>query len=131
MGLLRVTTAALAVLGSALAAPTELAQRASPVCDASTKICFSETVAGSISFKIAIPDSAAAGKPFDILLSMTAPKTLGWAGIAWGGQMANNPADPGVGQRRQRHGLEPVGNVSSRPSRVIFYVGGGADRLTS
>ncbi len=94
MGLLRISTAALALLGSsALAAPTEVVERAAsaPVCDAATKICYSETVAGGITFKVAIPDTAAAGKPFDILLSITAPKALGWAAIAWGGQMANNP----------------------------------------
>jgi len=94
MGLLRTTAAALALLGSTLAAPTELAERSSTakVCDSTTKICFTEYVStNSISFRVAIPDSAAAGKPFDVMLSMTAPKAIGWAGIAWGGAMANNP----------------------------------------
>jgi hypothetical protein len=98
MGLLQFTTATLALLGSALAAPTsEIVERsaADKSCDAASKICYTEYVANGISFRIAIPDSAKAGSPFDILLSITAPKATGWAGIAWGGAMANNPLTVG------------------------------------
>ncbi|KAK3331185.1 hypothetical protein B0H66DRAFT_467792, partial [Apodospora peruviana] len=60
-------------------------------CPGGTPICFSEyTVAAqNLIYRIAIPDVAAA--PFDILLQIVAPKTIGWAGIAWGGKMSNNP----------------------------------------
>jgi len=85
MGILQITAATLAVVGTALAAPT------APAAD----IKWAEATGGSISFKFAIPDSAASGKPFDILLSMTAPKAVGWGAIAWGGQMANNPLTVG------------------------------------
>jgi len=98
MGLLRITTATLALLGSALAAPTEMVERSASdkVCDSASKICYTEYVSSSaVSYRVAIPDSAAAGKPFDILLSLTAPKAIGWAAIAWGGAMANNPLTVG------------------------------------
>ncbi|KAK3396206.1 hypothetical protein B0T20DRAFT_380376 [Sordaria brevicollis] len=63
-------------------------------CPPSSAACFSEfTVAAQkITYRIAIPDTAAAATPFDIYLQIIAPKaTAGWAGIAWGGKMSNNP----------------------------------------
>ncbi|CAI4220127.1 unnamed protein product [Parascedosporium putredinis] len=42
-----------------------------------------------IAFRIAIPDAAAA--PFDVAIQIVAPKAVGWAGLAWGGTMANCP----------------------------------------
>ncbi len=91
MGLLRISTAALALVGSALAAPVEERATSDKVCDAATKICYSSASAGTLSLGFAISDTAAAGKPFDVLLSITAPKATGWAAVAWGGQMAGNP----------------------------------------
>ncbi|KAK0612603.1 hypothetical protein B0T17DRAFT_564931, partial [Bombardia bombarda] len=60
-------------------------------CPGGTPICFSEfTVAThNIIYRIAIPEVAAA--PFDILLQIVAPRAVGWAAIAWGGKMSNNP----------------------------------------
>ncbi|KAK3337567.1 hypothetical protein B0T19DRAFT_397174 [Cercophora scortea] len=60
-------------------------------CPGGTSICFSEyTVAThNIVYRIAIPEVTAA--PFDILLQIVAPKAVGWAGLAWGGKMSNNP----------------------------------------
>ncbi|KAK3695648.1 hypothetical protein B0T22DRAFT_508949 [Podospora appendiculata] len=60
-------------------------------CPGGTSICFSEyTVAThNIIYRIAIPEVTAA--PFDILLQIVAPKAVGWAGLAWGGKMSNNP----------------------------------------
>lgn len=54
-------------------------------------VCYSEYIAptSNITYRIAIPDTASA--PFDIYLQITAPSTVGWAGIAWGGTMAKNP----------------------------------------
>jgi len=99
MGLLRTAAATLAVLGSVMAAPAnEIAGRsaAAKVCDDKTKICFTEFVStNGVSYRVAIPDSAAAGKPYDILVSLTAPKSIGWAGMAWGGSMSNNPLTVG------------------------------------
>lgn len=54
-------------------------------CDASTHICYSEFISPEkIAYRFAIPDNATAGN-FDILLQIVAPKTVGWAGLAWGG----------------------------------------------
>ncbi|KAK8077016.1 hypothetical protein PG996_003186 [Apiospora saccharicola] len=62
---------------------------AAQYCDAATRVCYYEVVASGAAYRIAIPDVTAA--PFDILLQIAAPKTVGWAGVAWGGQMALNP----------------------------------------
>lgn len=60
-------------------------------CDAATAICYSEWVSPeSIAYRVAIPDTAVAGS-FDVLLQIEAPTTVGWAGLAWGGVMVNNP----------------------------------------
>jgi hypothetical protein len=94
MGLARVTTALLAVIGSAVAAPTPEAREiaaASKYCDAASTICYAEfTSTNNIAFRIAIPDTATSA-PFDVLLQIVAPKATGWAGVAWGGQMTYNP----------------------------------------
>lgn len=60
-------------------------------CPGGTPICFSEYSVDSagVVYRIAIPDVKAA--PFDILLQIVAPKTVGWAAIGWGGKMTNNP----------------------------------------
>lgn len=62
---------------------------AAQYCNAATSVCYYEVVASGAAYRIAIPDAAAA--PFVILLHIAAPKTVGWAGVAWGGQMALNP----------------------------------------
>jgi hypothetical protein len=85
MGLLQIVTAAVAVFGAASAAP---AGPAAQTCDA-TGVCWSETSAGGIVYRVAIPVATAA--PFDVLLQIVAPKATGWAGIAWGGVMTGNP----------------------------------------
>lgn len=95
MGLFKATTALLAAIGSAAAAPTPEAQEVSATskyCDAASTICYSEfTSTNNIAYRIAIPDTATASAPFDVLLQIVAPKATGWAAIAWGGQMAYNP----------------------------------------
>ena len=64
-------------------------------CDFLTDICYSEwTSPEKIAFRIAIPEDATPGD-FDVLLQIVAPKTVGWAGIAWGGVMTNNPLTVG------------------------------------
>lgn len=99
MGLLQITTATLALLGSALAAPTlETVQQSASdkVIDDVTGTALSQfDTPNSISYRIAIPQTATATAPFDIFLSIVAPKAIGWAAIAWGGAMANNPLTVG------------------------------------
>lgn len=62
---------------------------AAKYCDDATKVCFSEATAGGVTYRAAIPNVTAA--PFDMILQIVAPKSAGWAAIAWGGQMATNP----------------------------------------
>ncbi|KAK3935149.1 cellobiose dehydrogenase [Diplogelasinospora grovesii] len=94
MGLVKIAAVLLALGKPALSAPAPEALESSAAakyCDASTGICYTEyTSPENIAFRIAIPDTATAGS-FDILLQVVAPKAVGWAGIAWGGVMANNP----------------------------------------
>ena len=71
----KIAAATLALVGSSFAAK---------VCDAATGICYNDfTSTNGINYRIAIPDNATATAPFDIVLSITALKAVGWAGIAW------------------------------------------------
>ncbi|KAK5627026.1 hypothetical protein RRF57_002741 [Xylaria bambusicola] len=66
------------------------AVNAAQYCDPVTSVCYSETKAGDLYVRVAIPmvDQG----PFDLLLQLVAPKrTAGWAAIAWGGKMTKNP----------------------------------------
>ena len=60
-------------------------------CPGGSNACFSESkiAESDLTFRIAIPETQAA--PFDILLSIVAPVSVGWASIAWGGKMIGNP----------------------------------------
>ncbi|KAI0401712.1 iron reductase domain protein [Xylaria palmicola] len=81
MGLLSVVYAvALGLAGIASAAQ---------YCDAATGVCYSETKTGDLYVRVALP--VVEKDPFDLLLQFVAPKTAGWAAIAWGGKMAKNP----------------------------------------
>ncbi|GAB1313709.1 Cellobiose dehydrogenase cytochrome domain-containing protein [Madurella fahalii] len=94
MGLLQVATTVLVLGNAALGNPVPqggTGSAAAKYCDPATTICYSEyTSPEGISYRIAIPDTATAGS-FDILVQIVAPRTVGWAGIAWGGVMVNNP----------------------------------------
>ncbi|KAK3372990.1 hypothetical protein B0T24DRAFT_248854 [Lasiosphaeria ovina] len=104
MGLLQLAAAALALGSSAVATPVpeaEAVSAATKYCEASTSICYSEFAnPAGVLYRIAIPDTATVGN-FDLLLQIVAPKAIGWAGVAWGGVMTNNPltvawANPGA-----------------------------------
>lgn len=93
MGLVKLSAIALALGSVAIASPVQAEPRAAAakVCDAATTVCWSEYVTSEkIAFRVAIPDTATAGS-FDALLQIVAPKAVGWAGLAWGGSMVNNP----------------------------------------
>ncbi|EHA52287.1 hypothetical protein MGG_06206 [Pyricularia oryzae 70-15] len=82
MSFIRTVMAALVLLTAPAAA--------AKFCDG--QVCYSEFVSPQkIAFRVAIPDTAAQGTNFDMLLQIVAPKTVGWAGIAWAGRMVNNP----------------------------------------
>ncbi|KAL2262908.1 hypothetical protein VTK26DRAFT_9049 [Humicola hyalothermophila] len=60
-------------------------------CDPESTICYSEYITPEgIAIRIAIPDTATTGN-FSALLQIQAPRQVGWAGVAWGGTMVNNP----------------------------------------
>jgi len=97
MGFLHVAASVLALsnVGISTPVPQGAAVSAAKYCDTATTICYSEWVSPEkIAYRIAIPDTATAGN-FDVLLQIAAPKTVGWAGIAWGGVMVNNPLTVG------------------------------------
>lgn len=92
MGLKEIALLSAGVVGAlARGVPVERRQQ-SKYCPGGTQVCFSEylTPTDDITLRIAIPDVSSA--PFDILLQIIAPvSTTGWAGVAWGGSMTNNP----------------------------------------
>ncbi|KAI1359264.1 iron reductase domain protein [Xylaria arbuscula] len=66
------------------------AANAAQYCDPVTSVCYSETKAGDIYVRLAIP--MVEQDPFDILLQLVAPKSAaGWAAVAWGNKMTKNP----------------------------------------
>ncbi|KAF1913688.1 hypothetical protein BDU57DRAFT_480139 [Ampelomyces quisqualis] len=76
--------------------PLLLEARAVTVVDQETGFTFSETKAAAtlsanIVFRIATPANVPAGQPYDIVLQVVAPNSVGWAGLAWGGSMVRNP----------------------------------------
>jgi hypothetical protein len=114
MGFLQLAAAALALGSVATSNPVPQggAVSAAKYCDAATTICYSEWLSPEkIAFRIAIPDTATAGN-FDVLLQIAAPKTVGWAAIAWGGVMVNNPLTVGWAS-----GDKTI--VSSRSARLV------------
>ncbi|KAI8634475.1 iron reductase domain protein [Xylariaceae sp. FL1651] len=84
MGLLSFATAALVIADIISAAQ---------YCDTATGVCYSEAKAGDLYFRVALP--AVEQDPFDILLQIVAPKSAGWAAVAWGGKMTMNPITVG------------------------------------
>lgn len=117
MGLLQFVTTVLTLGNVGLSSPVAQgrAVSATKYCDLSTTICYSEyTSPEKIAFRIAIPDTATAGN-FDVLLQIVAPKAVGWAGLAWGGIMVNNPLTIGWAGEK---GGESV--VSSRSARWVY-----------
>jgi len=91
MGLVTVLATALSLSGAAMASPVQERAVSAKYCDAASTLCFSEWVSPEkIAYRFAIPDTATSGS-FDVILQIEAPKAVGWAGIAWGGSMTNNP----------------------------------------
>ncbi len=82
--------------GQALGYGAGLARRqaSTKFCDTGVDgVCLAQyatsSSASGIVFRLAIPQADAA--PFDVLLSIIAPVSAGWAGLAWGGSMTANP----------------------------------------
>ena len=132
MGLLQVAATALALANVAVASPVKQEARAAAAKYCRGDVCYSEWVSPEkIAYRIAIPDTATAGN-FDILLQIEAPKAVGWAGLAWGGVMTNNPL--AVAWASGNTGIVSSRRASSRtypaPSTDVTYTvlpGSGAN----
>ncbi|KAK6858861.1 hypothetical protein PG995_004714 [Apiospora arundinis] len=63
-----------------------------PYTDAETGIVFQQyPSADGIQFRVALPGTIEASQPYDVILQIEAPKSIGWVGWAWAGQMTYNP----------------------------------------
>ena len=86
-----------AALGAAASVPPSSSgqqlQRRQATCDADSGMCFAEATGSGIRYRVGLPNVDAA--PFDVLLQVVAPRSVGWAGLAWGGQMTYNPLTVG------------------------------------
>jgi hypothetical protein len=76
--------------------PLSLQARAVTYVDQETGFTFSEskapaTLSANIVYRIATPANVPSGQPYDVVLQVVAPNTVGWAGLAWGGSMIRNP----------------------------------------
>ena len=85
---------AVAMLGAPFAGSSVLEPRQATTtkyCNADFgNVCYAQySGPNNVVYRVALPDTASA--PFDTLVQITAPVKLGWAAIAWGGSMANNP----------------------------------------
>ncbi|CAE7205327.1 hypothetical protein PTNB73_07085 [Pyrenophora teres f. teres] len=77
-----------------------LSPRSTSYRDTETGFTFSETRAAAtltsnIVYRIAQPANVPANTPYDIVLQVVAPNSLGWVGLAWGGGMIRNPLTVG------------------------------------
>ncbi|KAF1941532.1 CBD9-like protein [Clathrospora elynae] len=73
-----------------------LVPRAISYIDSETGFTFSETraaatLSSNIVYRIAQPANVPSGQPYDVVLQVVAPNSLGWVGLAWGGSMIRNP----------------------------------------
>ncbi|OAA63708.1 Cellobiose dehydrogenase, cytochrome [Niveomyces insectorum RCEF 264] len=65
--------------------------------DAQTGFTFSQYLAKyslnskGMYIRIAVPSSVPASTDFDVVVQIVAPVDVGWAGLAWGGDMTKNP----------------------------------------
>ena len=80
--------------------PHVLSPRSTSYHDSETGFTFSETRAAAtltsnVIYRIAQPANVAPNTPYDIVLQVVAPSTLGWVGLAWGGGMVRNPLTVG------------------------------------
>ncbi|KAL0933602.1 carbohydrate-binding cytochrome b562-like protein [Colletotrichum truncatum] len=81
-----------AALGSVALVGFSVAQEEqSTYCDSLGRCFASHTNEGGITYGFAIPEGATSGSSYDAIVQITAPISVGWAGLAWGGSMTYNP----------------------------------------
>ena len=81
---------------SPVSSPHTLSPRSTSYHDPETGFTFSETHAAAtltsnIIYRIAQPANIPSNTPYDIVLQVVAPTSLGWVGLAWGSSMVKNP----------------------------------------
>ncbi|KAK8078704.1 hypothetical protein PG994_002511 [Apiospora phragmitis] len=82
-----ITAVATGLVGTAAAQAESV-----PYTDAETGIAFQQYPStDGIQFRVALPETIEPGQPYDVILQIEAPKSLGWVGWAWAGQMTYNP----------------------------------------
>lgn len=52
---------------------------------------FSLTTGQNIMYRVAVPSPASTGTPYDIVVQISAPIAVGWAGLAWSSRMTTGP----------------------------------------
>lgn len=101
---MRVTYGLAALIGLALgrpsAEPLVKNEAAAAYYDQETGFTFSESraaasLSSSITYRIAVPSNVSPGQPYDVVVQVVAPSSLGWVGLAWGGSMIRNPLTVG------------------------------------
>lgn len=129
---MRTTYGVVALVGLALGRPApeplHLEARAITVVDQETGFTFSETKAAAtlssnIIYRIATPANIPAGQPYDIVLQVIAPNSLGWVGLAWGGSMVRNPLTVGYpnGQKPTVSSRWATGHSTPQPYANAVY----------
>lgn len=74
---------------------TPRAETAVTYVDPDTGFTFSEfkaanTLNSNIVWRFALPSNPPSG-PYDVVIQAVVPNQVGWAGLAWGGNMVKNP----------------------------------------
>lgn len=70
--------------------------RAAAYVDQETGSTLSESIAAAtlssnIVYRVATPENVPAGEPYNVVVQIVAPSSIGWAGLAWCGSMIRNP----------------------------------------
>ncbi|KAF2728453.1 CBD9-like protein [Polyplosphaeria fusca] len=105
---------------------------AAPYYDAETGFTFSEqriacTLTSNVLFRFAVPNNVPTGQKYDVVLQVVAPNAVGWAGMAWGGSMVQNPLT--VGWQNGQNTVTTSRWANSR-STPIAYTGATYEKLT-
>ncbi|KAK7993082.1 hypothetical protein PG991_016261 [Apiospora marii] len=108
-----------------------------PYTDAETGITFQQYPStDGVQFRVALPALTAPGQPYDILLQVEAPKSLGWVGWSWAGQMTYSPltilwanGDEVVHSSRMAFGYQPPTPYADATYQVLKGTGVRGDTM--
>ncbi|KAK7959954.1 Cellobiose dehydrogenase [Apiospora aurea] len=108
-----------------------------PYTDAETGITFQQYPSeDGIQFRVALPELIEPSQPYDVILQIEAPKSIGWVGWAWAGQMTYNPltlvwanGDQVVHSSRMAFGYSPPTPYADATYQVLKGTGIKGDTL--